>query len=348
MLSNILILHLFIGSLFASSLPSLPSCGRQLDNEDLKRKKPRCPSSSSSSWPCCCPESAYDEVRFLQEKFEKSLLYCNYQTAAALTSQCFSFSTIESDCDPTTCCLLQGNFDAFRSRYQCNDQISVLIPEVQYMKHYSNGTVVVQKLVVNVKADDSKDMSAYIYNYHWSPDCKCKYQLTYIDGNNIKCDSYIPDLIYCKSCVFWAQAQAQALMSNFQAAWNTCDNSVVNYLWPDQYTMGSLVPPDCINPAACCLSNNNYVDSVDFLQVFCATSAPLTFDTPQLVSQTSTRLVYSTTLTNGFATVYPFDYVIVWDPILLQWYIGSTVIRYSLCPDPLDSYPLCDVICPIK
>ncbi len=164
----------------------------------------RCSSSSSSSSSRCDSSCSTSETRKvvqkLQDKFNLLINACDYAGAKALARPNTSVSIISAACDNEACCVENESLADFVGQYQCGDKLYYFQPNEQNIRQYPNGTVVYSQYVLNVPVADPTVMNAYLYNYHWSPVYGCNFQLTYIDGNNLGCPTYVFELQECLLC----------------------------------------------------------------------------------------------------------------------------------------------------
>lgn len=161
-------------------------------------------SSGCSSWSECsvCPDKqAKKRILELQAEAETFIKGCKSDEFRALQSQDFSFSVIGLGCEASSCCNVLGS-DFYNQFYHCGDSIDFYAPNKHNIRKFSNGTVIVSKLQTVILGSDQATILNSMLNFHWSPSYfnPCDYQLSYIDGNNIGCGSYIEDLPECGLC----------------------------------------------------------------------------------------------------------------------------------------------------
>lgn len=161
-------------------------------------------SSSSSSRHCpqsgCPPKHARKIVKELMTEFNAKVVACDYLGAAAMARVTASTSIIEPGCEPLQCCVRNAGLTDFLSRYTCGDELQFFQPTEDNIRMFANGTVVYSQQVLNIPTADPTVMNAYQYNYHWTPVYGCNYQLTYVDGNSLKCPNYVFELPECALC----------------------------------------------------------------------------------------------------------------------------------------------------
>jgi hypothetical protein len=239
------------------------------------------------------------------------------------------------------------DYDQVTKRYICPGNIEFLIPEEQYMSHYSNGTIVVQKMDVSYRALDNSKIISYLLNYHWNPDRDCNYKLDFIDGHSVQCPPFVEALPVCTNCndYLGAVAFVKMILDDFwhcQFIGIDESNFLNGPVTPLYFNIPCTATAKTPNPQGCC----QITWPIFLLFLFgCILAHDYGFSQPEFLRISGQDYIVRTR-TQQFFLFYPdmfIDFYVRNDGrgkwIVVSAFMGSDTI----CP--ADVYPPCGVGC---